>query len=486
MKAERLAAFVRVFIHLVVLRPLVRIYCGVHVTGSAHLHDLPRFILIANHNSHLDVLLLYALLPARDIVRTHPVADELYFARHPLVFSLLNFLLQPVWIRRRQTGRHDDPLEEIRDRIERGHNIILFPEGTRGHPGEMQAFKSGLGRLVQQLPSVPIVPVFLSGPERVLPKGSLVPLPFWSQVLLGPPQLCIGSPRDTTKHLENTLIELSRSGVARRNPRKRRRLTLAPTLAVLGIDGSGKSTVSRLLAQRLSLQRSACLVSDRLEFYERGELKPLQPLGLEEARGMLSRYAKQAKSLASYKIPKLAELVLRDRLLANVNRWYAPQLIVQDGSPLLNMAAWVALYDRENLDDDTLVKAIAVLTGEKTGPSQNDPVFKQIPELTVLSRLGLTHLQLPRLLVLLDLPSEVACARITSRSRPRQPHETEEKLGRLREAYQRVVRITALKWNIPLMVVDGDRPLDESLAKVLNFAGANLEQEQNHEHKSAD
>ena len=486
MRAERVAAFVRVFIHLLVLRPLVRLYCGVHVSGSAHLHELPRFILIANHNSHLDVLLLYSLLPARDIVRTHAVADELYFARHPMVFALVNFLLQPVWIRRGQAGRHDDPLREIRERIERGHNIILFPEGTRGHPGEMQAFRSGLGRLVQQIPSVLIVPVFLSGPERVLPKGSLVPLPFWSQVLIGPPQFCTGSPRDTTRHLENTLIELSRSGAARRNPRKRRRLTPAPTLAVLGIDGSGKSTVSRLLAQRLSIQGSACLVSDRLDFYEQGEPKPLQPLVLEEARRMLGRHAKGAKSLASYKIPKLAELVLRDRLLCDVNRWYAPRLVIQDGSPLLNMAAWVALYGRENLDDETLAKAIAVLAGEKVGLSRDDAVFRQIPELAVLSRLGLTHLQLPTLLVLLDLPANVAQARITIRGGPRQPHETEEKLGRLREAYQRVVRITALKWNIPAMAVEGDRPLEEALAKVLNFAEGKFEQEQSHDRKPAD
>lgn len=482
MRPGHLGGFVRVLLHLAVLRPLVRLYCGVHVTGSAHLHDLQRFILIANHNSHLDVLLLYSLLSARDIARTHPVADELYFARHPIVFALVNFLLQPVWIRRGQAGRQNDPLHGILDLLERGHNIVLFPEGTRGRPGELQAFKSGLGRLVSQFPAVPIVPVFLSGPERVLPKGSLVPLPFWSQVLVGPPQVCTGSPRDITRHLENTLLELSRSGAARRSPRKRRRLTPAPALAVLGIDGSGKSTISRGLAQRLSVQGSACLVSDRLEFYEQGEPKPLQPLGLEAARGMINRYAKRARSLASYKIPKLAELVLRDRLLSDVTRWYAPQLVVLDGSPLLNMAAWAALYSRENLDDETLAKAITVLAGDKAAPSRADPVFSQIPELSRLTRLGLTHLRLPQLLVLLDLPAEAACARITSRGKPRQPHETEEKLGRLREAYLRVVRITAQKWNIPALVVDGTRPLDHALAEAERFARDYIKQDQSHGH----
>jgi len=486
MKAARLAAFARVFIHLAVLRPIIRLYCGMHVTGSAHLHGLSRFILIANHNSHLDALLLFSLLPTRDIARTHPVADELYFARHPLVFGLMNFLLQPIWIRRGQAGRHEDPLAEIQERIQRGHNIILFPEGTRGQPGAMQAFKSGLGRLVQHLPNVPIVPVFLSGPERVLPKGSWVPLPFWSQILVGPPQFYSNSPRDTTRHLESALVELSRCGAAHRSPRKRRRLAPAPAVAVLGIDGSGKSTLARSLAQQLSLSAAACLVSDRLQFYDRGELKPLQPLVLEEARGILSRYAKQAKSLARYKIPKLAELLLRDRLLSEVNRWYAPQWVVQDGSPLLNMAAWVVLYDRQRLEDDTLIQAITVLAGGQSGLSRRGPVFRQIPELAVLSRLGLNRLRLPRLLILLDLPASVACARIVSRGGPRQPHETEERLALLREAYQRVARITALKWNLPLLVVEAARPLDETLAIVMNFIETNLEPKPCHDHESSD
>ncbi len=87
-----------------------------------------------------------------------------------------------------------------------------------------------------------------------------------------------------------------------------------------------------------------------------------------------------------------------------------------------------------------------------------------------MERLGLTHLRLPSLLILLDLPPGLACARITSRGGPRQPHETEEKLACLRQAYQRVVRIAAGKWNIPALVVDGARPLDYTLAEALRFA----------------
>ena len=478
MKTVRLGAACRAFIHMAVLRPLVRLYCGVHVEGANHLQRLERFILIANHNSHLDVFLLFSMLSVRDIALTHPVADETYFERFPVVFALVRFLFQPVWIRRGHPDRTDDPLCGLKDLLGRGHNLIVFPEGTRGQPGELQAFKSGLGRLVSKHPGIPIVPVFLSGPERVLPKSSWIPLPFWSHILVGPPQVCAGSPRDITFHLQNTLLELSRSGVTRLRPRQRRIQghQPAPSVAVLGIDGSGKSTVSRRLAGNLSNTGGVCLVSDHLEFFENGEPKPLQPLGLEAARGLLSRYAKRAGSLARYKIPKLAELLLRDRLLGEVNRWYAPRIIVLDGSPLLNMAAWAALYGHEGLSDAGLSVAIGILAGQQGGFARSDPVFAELPELRHLDRMGLTHLNLPRRLVLLDLPAEAACTRIAARGGAAQPHETEEGLQRLRNAYLKVVRIIDRHWKVPVLVLDATRPLDDLTIEAQQFFGAVIEE----------
>lgn len=483
MKRKRLRTFLRVAFHLVILRPLLKLYCGVRVTGSEHLHELSRFILIANHNSHLDILLLFSLLPVRGIALTHPVAEETYFERSRIVFGLIRFLFEPLWIQRGHPDRGEGPLRRIKDRLDQGHNIIVFPEGTRGRPGELLAFKSGLGRLVQQYPDIPIVPVFLSGPERILPKACMIPVPFWNHVLVGPPQSCAGSHRDITQHLQNTLQELAQSGVAQRRPRKRQRPPPVPAIAILGIDGSGKSTVSRLITQHLSTDNKTCLVSDRLEFYEKGELKPLQPLGLDAVRGIVSRYAKNARSLATYKIPKLTELLLRDRLLGEVTRWYAPRFIVQDGSPLLNMAAWAALYRMDTIDDQILATAISVLAGEQRGLRRANPVFQQLPELRHLDRLGLTHLRLPQVLVLLDLPPSIACQRIAARGEVRQPHENEERLGKLREAYLRVVQIISRNGRLPTLIVDGTTSLEQAAGESLRFVRKtlNLETCRSHE-----
>ena len=60
----------------------------------------------------------------------------------------------------------------------------------------------------------------------------------------------------------------------------------------------------------------------------------------EKLREYIGGYAKKAESLKFYKIPKLTELILRNYLIHEVSRWYLPDLIIIDGSPLLNMIAW--------------------------------------------------------------------------------------------------------------------------------------------------
>ena len=116
---------IRLLVHLLLLRPFLRIVFGVSVVGRENLTGLDRFILVANHNSHLDVLLLYAILPVRQIVKTHPVAAREYFSRHPWLFSTLDYLFQPVWVdRSRQEG---DPIGDILQRIDQGHSVIIFP-----------------------------------------------------------------------------------------------------------------------------------------------------------------------------------------------------------------------------------------------------------------------------------------------------------------------------------------------------------------------
>jgi len=165
----------RVWTHLVLIRPFLRLFFGVNVAGKEHLSALEQFIIVANHNSHLDVFLLFHALPAQRICRTHPVAAKRYFAKPRVLFRVVDSVFRPVWVDRVQGGA--DSLEVMRRYLREGHSLIIFPEGTRGEPGRIGKFKTGIGKLATEFPDIPIVSVFLSGPEKALPRNCLFPLP---------------------------------------------------------------------------------------------------------------------------------------------------------------------------------------------------------------------------------------------------------------------------------------------------------------------
>ena len=71
----------RVWFHVLVLRPLLRLFFGVHVQGARQLKELDQFVIVANHNSHLDTLLLMSVLPLRHLRTTRPVAAADHFGR---------------------------------------------------------------------------------------------------------------------------------------------------------------------------------------------------------------------------------------------------------------------------------------------------------------------------------------------------------------------------------------------------------------------
>lgn len=395
----------RLLIHLLLIRPFLKLFFGVNIAGKKNLHVLNRYILISNHNSHLDIFLLFYILPIKHIKITHPAAAKDYFIKNKVLFKLVNYLFCPVWIERGQ--KVDDPLKDMRKKLNSGHNIIIFPEGTRGVPGLIGKFKTGIGRLAVEFRDVPIIPVCLAGPEKAFPKMSAVPLPIWNNVTVGPPRVFTGTSQDITSSLEKMIRELAESEAANRHKR-RKRPKPALTLAVLGIDGSGKSTLSRALSKKLSDSFGVCLISDNLEFYEGRRQKDVQHLLTEKIREAIGRYAKTTKSLKHYKIPKMTELFLRDHLVGDVQRWYSPEIIVLDGCPLINLSAWIKLYKEEYFDMKTCTQALKILSGNTEAPKRSDPLYAKFPELASLKRFKLTHMKLPDAVIMLDVDPAVS------------------------------------------------------------------------------
>jgi len=451
----------RTALHLLLIRPLLRLLFGVNVVGRENLDGLDRFILAANHNSHLDIFLLYSALPPGKIARTHPVAARDYFENPPWLFKTVQFLLQPVWVDRENSGVA--AIKEIQRRLDDGRSIIIFPEGTRGAAGELQEFRGGVGLISGHNPDVPVVPVYLEGPERAFPKAAPFPLPLWNHITIGPPQLLHGKSREISCQLHDHLKALAEEEQAyrqRRIPEPHK-----PFVAVvIGIDGSGKSTLSRRLAN--CFEGDSCFIGDSLELFKEGEPCNAQPLVANEVRKWVGRRAKSAKNLAHYKIPKLAELLLRDRLLSDVDRWYRPDRVFMDGSPLLNMTAWAILYHEDSFSEEVCATAMDILAGKHVC-GKRDPVFKQFPELLTLRKLNLTHLHLPDAIIFLDVDPAICMERIASRGEAVQAHENMEKLTQLRKAYHLVCDV--LQKTRPVCRLAGDKTVEQITDEAKEF-----------------
>ena len=191
-----------------VLRPFLTLFIGLRVRGREHLPRTAPMILIANHSSHLDTISLLGLFPLRWLPRLRPVAAADYFERNALVAAFSKTLFNILPITRKKITPETNPLPLMQATLRSGQSLILFPEGTRGSGAELAHFHSGAAHLIEKCPEVPVVPVYLVNMGRSLPKGEWIPVPFFCEVRIGPPQMLRGNCREITDALEAAVRQL--------------------------------------------------------------------------------------------------------------------------------------------------------------------------------------------------------------------------------------------------------------------------------------
>ncbi len=143
-------------------------------------------IYFANHQSHADLVLIWAALPRDLRAVTRPIAARDYWTKTPFRQWITTRVFNAIYVSRERSA-NEDPLEPLIEALGNGDSIILFPEGTRGNAEEPQSFKAGLFNLALRFPQVVLVPTWINNVQRVMPKGEVVPVPVLCSVTFGAP-----------------------------------------------------------------------------------------------------------------------------------------------------------------------------------------------------------------------------------------------------------------------------------------------------------
>ncbi|MBN2685945.1 MAG: 1-acyl-sn-glycerol-3-phosphate acyltransferase [Pontiellaceae bacterium] len=157
------------------VRSYLRFAHRLRFEGREHIpRDMP-FVLIANHASHLDALVLGAVIPVGLNHRVFPIGAGDTFFRYRTTAVLSSLFLNVLPMARDGSG--GGSLMQLRERLMDGEcGYMIFPEGTRTRSVEMGRFKAGIGMLIAGT-SVPVVPCFLKGTFEAWPSSRRFPRP---------------------------------------------------------------------------------------------------------------------------------------------------------------------------------------------------------------------------------------------------------------------------------------------------------------------
>lgn len=146
---------------IIALSPIWRLV----VTGREHLRPGKQYIVIANHQSLLDILAVCAALPLN--FKFLAKRELFYIPLMGWAMALAGYV--PVDRASHKSGR--EAVQRITRVLKSGVSVLLFPEGTRSPDGKIQAFKMGAFKLAQDN-KVEILPIVIDGTGQALPKKS--------------------------------------------------------------------------------------------------------------------------------------------------------------------------------------------------------------------------------------------------------------------------------------------------------------------------
>lgn len=421
------------------VRPSLTWYWGAHYRRRGAAPKGP-CIVVANHNSHLDAPILMSMFPIGRLAHIHPVAAADYFGKTAWRRTIVMVGMNAMGIERTAApGR--DVLQPTIEALEAGETLIFFPEGSRGTPGVIGTFKPGIGKIVKSVPGVLVLPVFLAGAERSLPRGESVPLPLGIDVIIGKPRTYspLLDARDIAEMVRADVLALAPPPPSVPGPRP------PPPVRVVccGIDGDANQALFRVLNRRLGEAGRTIGISDTVLDSDGAGSRPPDGAPLAGSRLAPTLLAWAFRTGGRYRGKKFAEMIQRARAEEALQDGRSTRFVVGDGSPLVDLLAWAqADFYSGSFDEKGLQQILLHVSGARRIPLRQWPRFmRHAPEVWLLNIFDLARPPVPDLLVLTRRDPASAMERIRSRGRALESWENEAFLGRLQEGYGQVAAV---------------------------------------------
>lgn len=413
-------------------------------------------IVVANHNSHLDAAILMTIFPLRRLPHVHPVAAADYFGKTALLRTMAMLFMNGIPIQRR-ARKGKDPLKPLVDALQRGETLILFPEGSRGEAGVLSEFRPGIGRLVRQLPGLLVMPVFLSGPERIWPRGQWIPVPVAIHANVGKPRVYSAEeePREIAERVRRDVLALAPPpapipGVRPAPPRR---------VAVCGVEPGRRHEVFRAVLERLGAEgRTVGLTRPVLEADADGVREAQGGIPLTHGLGWPRFLAWLFRTGGRFKGYRFAEMVDRARLDEALGQDRSARHVVGDGNALVDLLAWSrAEFYQGKFDDKGFRRLMVYLSGERQVPFRLWWTFiRNAPEVWLVSVFDLARPPVPDVLVLLRHDPYEVLARMRATGRPLEHLDSEKRIVHLQACYEEVAEVLRRRGRTEVVAVDAN------------------------------
>lgn len=191
----------KIIFYGVLIRPVLLIVLGFNARHIERLEFKGAHLIAANHNSHLDTMVLMSLFKLRHLPKIKVVAAKEYFCRTRLLawFSIHVIGIIPL----DRSGKMDNPLNPIVEALDEGFTVIIFPEGSRGMPEQQLRLRYGISKVLEERPDIETTPVYLYGLGKALPRGEGLLVPFICDLNVGEPICWDGDRKEYIQKLQD-------------------------------------------------------------------------------------------------------------------------------------------------------------------------------------------------------------------------------------------------------------------------------------------